>query len=524
MTISIEWAEKYRPQSLSEVVGNKKAITDLRTWAEEWLRGVPQKRGVILQGQAGIGKTSTAHALANDYGWEIIELNASDQRTASVIERVAGSASNMRTLTGTDSKRLIILDEADNIHGTSDRGGARAIGEIIKKTHQPIILIANDMYGLTSTLRTLCQEIKFHGVQSRSMVPALKNICRNEEIMCGVGVIEKVAENAGGDMRSAVNDLQAVSMGRSEINIEDITTSPRDTKGSIFKVLAMIFKGTDPKKALDATYGLDESPEDLVHWIDENIPGQYSGSIGSRSGGRSDENGGISEDVSKGFEYLSHADMYLGRVKKRQSYRMWRYAGVLMTCGAVVAKTHVHGGFTKYQPPSFWRRLGQLRARRNMRDNVASKIGEHCHESMRYARADLTSMYGEMLKNEQYAVDTVINLNLDIDELAYMTGSKKVTKKLQSTYDRAQSIIAETASDDIELFAIPKSRVSKIKSKKDSQVNFDSIPNITVTSDFSNVNDTDNGKDNNKGNNNDAKASESKKRRPHKPQKTLFDF
>lgn len=511
MTISIEWAERYRPRTLSEVVGNKKAVTDLRAWAEEWLHGVPEKRAVILQGQAGIGKTSAAHALANDYGWEIIELNASDQRTASVIERIAGSASKMRTLTGTDSKRLIILDEADNIHGTSDRGGARAIGDIIKKTHQPIVLIANDLYGLTSTLRTLCQEIKFHGVQSRSMVPALKNICRNEGIMCGVGVIEKVAESAGGDMRSAVNDLQAVSMGRSEINIEDIATSPRDTKESIFKVLAKIFKGTEPKKALEATYGLDESPEDLVHWIDENLPGQYGG-----GGGGKIKIDGVDTDVSNGFEYLSHADRYLGRVKKRQNYRMWRYAGVLMTCGAVVAKTHVHGGFTKYQPPSFWRRLGQLRARRNMRDNVASKIGEHCHESMRYARADLTSMYGKMLKDEQYAVDTVVNLNLDLDELAYMTGSKKVTKKLQGVYDQAQSIISETVSDDIEFFAAPKGRPDKgkNKSKNDAQVSFDSIPNITETGDSSNANNEEN----------DAKMSVSKKRRPHKPQKTLFDF
>ena len=275
MTIANEWAEKYRPSTLADVLGNKRAVETLRIWSEEWLHGIPEKRGLILYGQAGIGKTSTAHALAQDFGWEAVELNSSDQRTADVIEKIAGSASKMRTLTGTAGK--IILDEADNLHGTSDRGGARAIGDIIKKTNQPIILIANDLYGLSSSLRGLCQEIKFNALQSRSMVPALKNICREEGIMCGVGVIEKIAENAGGDLRSAVNDLQAVAMGRNEIHIEDIATSQRDTKESIFKVLAKIFKGTDPKTALEATYGLDESPEDLVHWIDENLPVQYEG-------------------------------------------------------------------------------------------------------------------------------------------------------------------------------------------------------------------------------------------------------
>jgi len=61
------------------------------------------------------------------------QLNASDQRTADVIEKVVGSASQMGNLTGSKTKRLIIMDEADNIHGTSDRGGERAIVELIKK-------------------------------------------------------------------------------------------------------------------------------------------------------------------------------------------------------------------------------------------------------------------------------------------------------------------------------------------------------------------------------------------------------
>ncbi|MBN2488499.1 MAG: replication factor C large subunit [Methanosarcinaceae archaeon] len=497
MTIATEWAEKYRPSALADVVGNKNAVETLRIWSEEWLHGIPEKRGLILYGQAGIGKTSTVHALAQDFGWEAVELNASDQRTADVIEKIAGSASKMRTLTGTAGKRLIILDEADNIHGTSDRGGARAIGDIIKKTNQPIVLIANDLYGLSSSLRGLCQEIKFNTLQSRSMIPALKNICREEGIMCGVGVIEKIAENAGGDLRSAVNDLQAVAMGRNEIYIEDIATSQRDTKESIFKVLAKIFKGTDPKTALEATYGLDESPEDLVHWIDENLPVQYE----------TKNKEGVDVDISTGFNYLSRADMFLGRVKKRQNYRLWRYASVLMTCGTVVTRSHIHGGFVKYQPPSLWRRLGQLRAKRNMRDNIASKIGEHCHESMRYARADLTPIYSRMLKDEEYAVDVAASLDLDLDELAYMSGSKKVTKKLQDIHARVQSLLADKVAKDIEFFAAPASDGSAQKKK---QIKLDQISNSSGTVDQSVVESTEN--------------TAPKKYQRQKPQKTLFDF
>lgn len=418
MTHIGEWAEKYRPGSLSEIVGNKKAVENLQEWAQKWTYTIPEKRAVILAGRAGIGKTSAAHALANDFGWEIIELNASDKRTADAVERVAGSASKMHSLDGSTSRRLIILDEADNLHGSSDRGGTRAIGNIIKRTKQPIVLIANDLYGISSTVRSNSLEIKFNSIQSRSMVPALKKICREEGIMCGVGVLEKIAENADGDLRSAVNDLQAVSMGRDEIYIEDIATSQRDTQGSIFKVLPKIFKGTDPKKAYEATYSLDESPEDLVHWIDENLLYQYSGKEGI-----------VNEDIKNGYGYLARADLYLGRVKKRQNYRLWRYAGMLMTGGIAISRTQQKGGFVRYQPPSLWRRLGQLKAKRNLRDNLSVKIAAHCHESTRYSRSNLIPVYRQLLKDDNYSVDSAVNLDLSVDEILYLTGGRTVTKK-----------------------------------------------------------------------------------------------
>ncbi|MCD4704374.1 MAG: replication factor C large subunit [Methanosarcinaceae archaeon] len=491
---SIEWVKKYRPNALSEIVGNKKAVESLKKWAEEWQNGIPDKKGIILHGQAGIGKTSAAHALASDLGWETIEMNASDQRTASIIEKIAGSASQMSSLTGTSSKRLIILDEADNMHGNADRGGKRAIGNIIKNTDQPILLIANDLYSMTTSIRSLCEVVKFNTIQSRSMIPALKNICVEEDIMCGVGVIEKIAEISGGDLRSAVKDLQAAAIGRSEINVEDVTTAERDTKESIFKVLAKIFKSTDPVAALHATYSLDETPEDLIQWIDENLPIQYQ-----------EGKEGIDSDIIQGYRNLSRADIYLGRVKKRQNYRLWRYAGILMTCGTVTAKSHIHRGFVKYQPPSIWRKMGQLRAKRNMRDNVASKIGQHCHKPIQQTRIELIKMYGMMLKDEDYAVNVTTNLKLDVDEIVFLTGGKKVTKKIQKIYDSARLQIEETASSDINVF-FKTGKNDKGQMKK--QTGFDQIPdNATSNAMIDKIGDT-----------------STPTRQKKKPQKTLFDF
>ena len=440
---AIEWAEKYRPQSLKEIVGNKKAVHDLQIWAEEWLSGIPEKRAVVLQGSAGVGKTSSAHALGRDMGWEVIELNASDQRTAGVIEKIAGSAASINTFFG--GKRLIILDEADNIHGSADRGGMRAIAGIIKTSLQPIVLIANDVYGLTPTIRDLCLEIKFGSVQSRSMAPALKKICDSEGISCSMEAVQQIAENAGGDLRSAVNDLQAAACGKESLEVEDIHTAGRDVKENIFKAMQRIFKSTDCKKALEVTRGIDENPEDLVHWIDENLPIQYASKDGDLG------------DTRTGFGYLSKADLYLGRVKKRQNYHMWRYASMLMVCGAVISKTRAYPGFIKYQPPSLWKKLGQTRSRRDLRDNIASKIGGHSFESIRYSRNRLLEIYSRMIKDERAAVEITADLGLELEELMYLSGSTKASKKLQKIYDEAQELFHEGGekAEEVEFFKTP---------------------------------------------------------------------
>ncbi len=450
---SLDWTEKYRPQTLSQVIGHNKAVEELRQWAENWKLGIPKDRAVVIHGRAGIGKTTVAHALAHDMGWDVIELNASDQRTADIIEKVVGSASQMSTLDGMGRKRLVIMDEADNIHGTADRGGERAIVELIKKTSQPIILIANELYEMSAGLRGSIRPIQFNSVISRSMIPALKRIAEAEGVTCGLGVLEKIAQNAGGDLRSAINDLQAAAQGKARLEPDDIATGERDTKENIFKIMMKIFKGKDIIEAHKATFNLDENPEDLIQWVDENLPLEYT----------------EPDDLERGYHYLSRASLFLGRVSRRQNYNMWRYASVLMTSGIMVARTNRYKGFVKYQPPSLWRKLGQTKTTRHTRDSTAKKIGVYCHVSMSYTRSQLLPFFMMALKNDEYAPSVTALLGLEPEEIAYLMESKSVTKKIQKIFDDAQLMIDKETDYEIEVFGgfTKKSGINEVEEEKD---------------------------------------------------------
>ncbi len=93
----MDWTEKYRPKTLDDVIGNPGAVSSLRLWAESWEKGIPEKRAVVLIGTPGIGKTTSAEALAMDMGWSVVEMNASDQRTGDAIENIAIRGSKFNT-------------------------------------------------------------------------------------------------------------------------------------------------------------------------------------------------------------------------------------------------------------------------------------------------------------------------------------------------------------------------------------------------------------------------------------------
>ncbi len=430
--MAVKWTEKYRPASLKEVLGNGKAVDDLRSWAEAWQQGMPITGAAILYGPAGTGKTSAALALAREFDWDIIEMNASDARTAGMIQKIAGPASQSMTFSG--KPRLVVLDEADNLHGTADRGGAAAMLRLVRETSQPVLLIANEYYEIEKPLRDAAKGIQFRSVRAPTIAQALREICKAEGVACDPEALQLIAERAGGDLRSGINDLQAAAEGQKELKQEDVATAERDVKASIFKVLEVIFKGDRAREALQASYDLDESPEDLINWVDENLPLAYQG-----------------EDLFHGYESLARADVFLGRVSRRQNYGLWRYAGFLMTGGVQAAKAARRHGYVAFRPPSLWRRMGQSRKARGIRDSAARKIARRCHVSAAFVRMELMGFVGLLLKDKRIAAPLAAELELEAEEIALLMGSTPATKKVQVIFEEAQKIRADEAAEDIEL-------------------------------------------------------------------------
>ncbi|MDW5563644.1 MAG: replication factor C large subunit [Methanomassiliicoccus sp.] len=419
--MSDDWTEIYRPHGLSEVVGNPKAVEELKAWADAWENGRPAKRAAVLIGTPGTGKTSAALALAADYGWDVVEMNASDQRNADAIKGIALRGAIGQTFTSDGEYRstkqgklkLIILDEADNISGREDRGGVPAIVEVVRTTKQPVILIVNDWYALTkksSVLKSQTEQIKFTRIKTVTVRGVLRRIAKDQEIKVSDGALELLSENSGGDLRSAIRDLQAVATGRQEVGDLDTTVvSAREVEKTMYQAMDSVFKSSDAKGARARMAEVEETPDAKLLWIEENLPIAYRDHL----------------DLYRGMREVAKASAYLGRVQRRQHYGFWSYAGDMLSFGVCAAKRKEVRGYVRYAFPSYLMKMSRSKSVRAVQSQVCSKIGERVHMSVAGVRQDLLPYFRSMFKTDkEFQLRMAIDLQLEDEEVAFILEDK----------------------------------------------------------------------------------------------------
>jgi replication factor C small subunit len=217
MNFEKPWTEKYRPQSLDEVVGRPYIIERLRSYVER--QNMPH---LLFAGPAGVGKTTSAIALAKDMfgeSWRqnFQETNASDERGINVVrERIKDFA---RTMAIGGNFKIIFLDESDAL--TPDAQNAlRRTMEIYTSTCR-FILSCNYSSKIIAPIQSRCAIFRFGPLEDAAIEEKLGRIVDNENLSITEDGMEAIKYIADGDMRKAENTLQAAAFLGKEVT-EDL--------------------------------------------------------------------------------------------------------------------------------------------------------------------------------------------------------------------------------------------------------------------------------------------------------------
>lgn len=224
------WVDKYKPWKLEQVCGNDGPIEALMDWLKAWPgeKG-PSYRGAFVHGPAGIGKTTAVTLVVKAAGYRALELNASDTRSGKALkERLPDARFNPFVSArpgggGGGAGLAIIMDEADGLCGTSDKGATKTLTALIKSHAYPVIMIANDPYA-NDTVKGLfraSQVFRFYPPRGAHLADRLLPIARAEGLAYPSNAYEaaKLADQLGGDMRACITHLYMQSLSKTKAGV-----------------------------------------------------------------------------------------------------------------------------------------------------------------------------------------------------------------------------------------------------------------------------------------------------------------
>jgi replication factor C large subunit len=287
------WSEKYRPESLEEMVGNDEARGKLLLWLKKWK---PGSKAALLVGPPGTGKTTTVHLVADKAGLQLVELNASDSRTKDRLSRKVGEAISSTTLFG--GRSLIFLDEVDGLAGRADYGAIDFIKDAVKRSESPVVMAANDPGSdEVKKLGSATVRIEFRKADLKEVEKRLERIAEKERARSTKEEIAKIAQAANGDLRAAINFLQSGIPAQKD---EELTAA---------ESVNAFFDATSEKAALRALRSYPGQPREKLRDIFVAV---------SRSRVHEERRAGA-------MDVLSRADVLMGRIMRGKDWRLLRY-------------------------------------------------------------------------------------------------------------------------------------------------------------------------------------------------------
>ncbi|KAL4787048.1 P-loop containing nucleoside triphosphate hydrolase protein [Aspergillus varians] len=231
---NLPWVEKYRPNSLDDVSGHKDILATINRFIE-----ANQLPHILLYGPPGTGKTSTILALARRiYGNKnmrqmVLELNASDDRGIDVVrEQIKTFASTKQIFSmapaaagksSLASFKLIILDEADAMTATAQMALRRIMEKYTANTR--FCIIANYTHKLSPALLSRCTRFRFSPLKEQDIRVMVDQVIEKEDVRIQPEAIDSLVTLSRGDMRRALNVLQACHASSKPLPIKN---APKD--------------------------------------------------------------------------------------------------------------------------------------------------------------------------------------------------------------------------------------------------------------------------------------------------------
>jgi replication factor C small subunit len=233
------WIEKYRPLTLDDVYGHEDIVDRLRSYIDA--DDLPH---LLFAGPAGVGKTTCATAIAravygDDWRGNFLELNASDQRGIDVVrDRIKNFA---RSSFGGYDYRIIFLDEADSLTSDAQSALRRTMEQFSDNTR--FILSCNYSSQIIDPIQSRCAVFRFTPLSDDAIAAQVRDIAATEGIEVTDDGLDALVYAAGGDMRRAINSLQAAATTGETVDEEAVyhitsTARPEEIEAMVTAALS----------------------------------------------------------------------------------------------------------------------------------------------------------------------------------------------------------------------------------------------------------------------------------------------
>ena len=268
------WVEKYRPQKLEDIVGQKQIVGRLEKYV-----GEGSMPNLMFTGPAGVGKTTTALALVKSILGEywrqnFLELNASDARGIDTVRDRIKSFCRLKPVGA--PFRIIFLDEVDNMTKDAQHALRREM-EMYTKTAS-FILSCNYSSKIIDPIQSRCAIFRFAPLKAEEIKQRLQFICENEGFETTEEGLDSIVYFAEGDMRKAVNVLQAATSDGEAVTEDSVyevvsKAKPQEIKNMVNAALMGDFmKSRDILREVMILQGT--SGEDMVNQIYQDVSGR----------------------------------------------------------------------------------------------------------------------------------------------------------------------------------------------------------------------------------------------------------